>query len=53
MTPAQRDDALLRRIAVMCIEALDPCNSREVLAQRVKDIFILAERDPADDENDE
>jgi hypothetical protein len=34
------------------MEALDPCNTREALAQKVKDIFILAERDP-DDEDDE
>jgi hypothetical protein len=35
------------------MEALDPCLTREALAQRVKDIFTLAERDPEEDDDDD
>jgi len=45
MAPPTKESAeqTLERIAEMCMEALDPCLSRETLARCVKDIWILAD----------
>jgi hypothetical protein len=45
MSPTKETaDELLGIIALMALESLDPCLTREMLAQRMKDIFGLADR---------
>jgi hypothetical protein len=48
-TTSESAEDILFKIAVMCLEALDPCLTRETLAQRMKDIYILADRSDDDD----
>jgi hypothetical protein len=52
-TAARNAEDLLDRVALKCLEALDPCRTRESVVQMVKDIYDIAAPPPDDDDNDE
>jgi len=49
----QNDETILDRVAVMCIHALDPVNTRERVVQFVKDIYAIVTPDDCDTDVDD
>ena len=53
MPDEQEYDDVLSRVAVMCLHALDPVNTREKVVQWVKDIYAIVTPDDAFDADDD
>jgi hypothetical protein len=53
MSDEQKYEEVLSRVAVKCLYALDPINTRERVVQLVKDIYSLVTPDDAFDGDDD